>query len=128
MSETGLSGKTILLVEDEYLVSLVVQEVLQEAGCTVLGPFARVGDALAAARTERVDIAVLDVNVAGEMVFPVAELLETRGVPFLFVTGYGRAALPRDKPHWEACTKPFFPRQLLEVLGRLAATGTTPPA
>lgn len=113
-----LDAKIILLVEDEYLVSLVVQEVLEEAGGIVLGPFARVTTALAAARSERVDIAVLDVNVAGEMVFPVAHLLEERGTPFLFVTGYGRAALPRDKPHWEVCTKPFNPRQLLEILAR----------
>lgn len=118
MNGASLTGKVILLVEDEYLVSLVVQEVLQDAGGLVLGPFARVGDALEAARHEHVDVAVLDVNVAGEMVFPVAELLEGKGTPFLFVTGYGRAALPRDKPHWEACTKPFLPRQLLEILAR----------
>ena len=108
----------MLLVEDEFLVSLIVDEVLSEAGCIVVGPFARVAEALIAARTEDVDVAVLDVNVAGEMVFPVAHALEARGTPFLFVTGYGQAALPRDRADWEACTKPFQPRQLLERLAR----------
>ncbi len=113
-------------------MALVVQEVLEEAGCTVLGPFARVVDALAAARTERVDVAVLDVNIAGEMVFPVALVLEKKGTPFLFVTGYGRAALPRDKPHWDACAKPFLPREFLDRLARKVETAgifrSMPPA
>jgi DNA-binding NtrC family response regulator len=118
MKPPTLAGKRVLVVEDEYLVALVLEDVLSDAGCTVVGPFARVQDALAAAKVEVVDVALLDVNVGGEMVFPVAYLLEEKGTPFLFVTGYGRAILPRDRSNWEACTKPFQPEQLVECLTR----------
>ena len=114
----ALAGKRVLVVEDEMLVALLVEDILAEAGCIVIGPFARVRDALAAVKTEVVDLALLDVNVAGEKVFPVAHALEKRGVPFLFVTGYGQDALPRDRPDWEACSKPFFPEQLAKRLAQ----------
>ena len=113
-----LAGKRVLVVEDELLVALLVEDTLAEAGCIVVGPFARVRDALAAVQAETVDVALLDVNVAGERVFPVAYALEERGVPFLFLTGYGEAALPRDRPGWDACSKPFYPKQLTDELAR----------
>jgi len=69
-----LAGKRILVVEDEMLVAMLIEDMLAEAGCVVIGPFARVPEALAAARTETVDAALLDVNVAGETVFPVAHV------------------------------------------------------
>lgn len=113
-----LVGKRVLVVEDEMLVALLLEDMLAQAGCIVIGPFARVRDALAAVKTEVADLALLDVNVAGEKVFPVAHALEERGVPFLFLTGYGQDALPRDRPDWEACSKPFFPEQLAKRLAR----------
>lgn len=113
-----LAGKRVLVVEDELLVALLMEDMLAEAGCIVVGPFARVGAALAAARVEAVDVALLDVNVAGEKVFPVANALEERGVPFIFVTGYAQAALPKDRPNWEAWTKPFFAEQLAQRLAQ----------
>jgi len=117
-----LTGKRVLVVEDELLVALLVEDMLADAGCIVVGPFARVPEALAAARTETVDVALLDVNIAGEKVFPVAHVLEERGVPFLFVTGYGQAALPRDRPKWVACNKPFHLDHLTECLARRLRT------
>ena len=105
------------------LVSLLVEDMLADAGCVVVGPFARVPAALAAARVEAVDVALLDVNVAGEMVFPVAYALEERGIPFLFVTGYGQAALPPSRPRWRACAKPFQPQHLAECLARTMEAG-----
>ncbi|MDT7952611.1 MAG: response regulator [Acetobacteraceae bacterium] len=116
MSPSCLVGKRVLLVEDEMLVAMLVEELLAELGCIVLGPYGRVAPALAAIETELVDVAVLDVNIAGEKVFPVAHALERRGVPFLFVTGYGESALPRDRPNWEACVKPFHMHELAERL------------
>ena len=113
-----LAGKRVMVVEDELLVAMLVEDVLAEAGCIIVGPFARVAPALAAALTAAVDIALLDVNIANEMVFPVAHALEARGVPFLFVSGYGRDALPRDRPDWEACAKPFHASELAERLAR----------
>ena len=118
MRPSRLAGKRVLVVEDEYLVALEVENALLDAGCIVIGPFASVEDGLAAAQVENVDVALLDVNVAGEMVFPVAYLLEAVGTPFLFVTGYGKAILPRDRPTWEACSKPFHPDELTERLAQ----------
>src|SRR5215207_9010569 len=118
MMPPELAGKRVLVVEDEMLVSLLLEDMLADAGCIVVGPFARVVDALAAAKIEVLDLALLDVNIAGEKVFPVAYALEERGVPFLFVTSYGKAALPEDRPDWEAVSKPFLSEQLTECLAR----------
>lgn len=118
MNQRALLGKRVLVVEDEWLVATAIEDMLCDLGCVVVGPFARVADALVAAREEPVDVALLDVNVAGEQVFPVAHALEKRGVPFLFVTGYGESALPRDRPHWEAQAKPFRLGRLTEYLIR----------
>jgi DNA-binding response OmpR family regulator len=113
-----LAGKRVLVVEDEMLIALLVEDMLADADCIVIGPFARVSDAFAAAKTEAIDLALLDVNVAGEKVFPVAHALDERGIPFLFLTGYGQSALPQDRPDWEAVVKPFFPEKLAERLAR----------
>lgn len=118
MMPPELAGKRVMVVEDEMLIALLVEDMLADAGCIVVGPFACVSDALAAAKTEVVDLALLDVNVAGEKVFPVAHALEARGVPFLLLTGYGELALPQDRPDWEAVVKPFFPEKLAERLAR----------
>jgi len=85
---------TILLVEDQALVALAFEGMLADLGCTVVGPFSMVATALRAARDQPLDGAVLDVNLAGEQSFPVADLLQVRGVPFFFVTGYGSSVLP----------------------------------
>lgn len=119
VSRPDLAGKRVLVVEDEVLVAMLVEDLLEEAGCIVVGPFAQVGEALAAAGTETVDVALLDVNVRGEQVFPVAYQLERRGVPFLFLTGYGDIALPRNRPDWKAHPKPFHSARLLECLAQL---------
>lgn len=113
-----LSGKRVLVVEDELLVAMLIEDVLIEAECIVVGPFSRVPDAFIAAGRELIDFAVMDVNVAGIEVFPIAYLLEKRGVPFLFLTGYGQAALPLDRPDWEACPKPFYADQLAQSVAR----------
>ncbi len=118
MRHPELVGKRVLVVEDELLIALLVEDMLSNEGCIVVGPFARMREALAAANTESCDVALLDVNIAGEMVFPVAHALEARGVPFLFVTGYGQAAMPQDRPDWEACPKPFQLAQLTQRLVR----------
>lgn len=123
MTQPGLTGKRVLVVEDELLVAMLLEDMLSDAGCIIVGPFARVQEALAAVRVEAIDGALLDVNVAGERVFPVAHMLEERGIPFLFVTGYGQAALPPNRPHWTACAKPFQPEHLAECLARKIEAG-----
>jgi hypothetical protein len=64
------------------------------------------------------DAAVLDINLAGQMVFPVAEALAERGVPFLLLSGYGAMALPPDRRHWTVCNKPFKTDELISMLSR----------
>jgi CheY-like chemotaxis protein len=88
----------IMIVEDEALVALMVEDLLTDFGCQISGSFGAVDDALAylrdaAAPPPALDGAVLDVNIGGTMVFPVAERLRAAGIPFVFATGYG--ALPR---------------------------------
>lgn len=93
-----MSAPRIMIVEDEALVALMVEDLLTDFGCEISGSFGAVDDALAflvdaAVPPPTVDGAVLDVNVGGTMVFPVAERLRAAGIPFVFATGYG--ALPR---------------------------------
>lgn len=98
------------------LVSLLIEDVLTDQKCTVVGPFERVPGALAAAQTEQLDLAVLDVNIAGVKVYPVAEALAARRIPFVFVSGYGQNAVPADRPNWRVCSKPFRPTDLVSML------------
>jgi CheY-like chemotaxis protein len=111
-----LAGKRVLVVEDELLVSMLIEDVLVDAGCRVVGPFTNLSDALLAARNEAVDIALLDVNLRGEKVYPVADILTERGIPFVFLSGYGKKAIPNDRPNWRVCSKPFSPNDLIEIL------------
>jgi two-component sensor histidine kinase/DNA-binding response OmpR family regulator len=87
------SANAVLLVEDETLVGLMMRDTLEDSGIKTIGPYGNVADALRAARSGGLSGAVLDVNLNGEMVYPVAEFLEREGVPFIFVTGYGRETI-----------------------------------
>lgn len=111
-TDASLAGVRVLLVEDEAMVALLIQDVLEELGCITVGPAARVSAALALMDTRAVDLAVLDVNLGGEKVFPVADRLAERGVPFLFSTGYGVAGLERRHQGRPVLPKPFDPDQL----------------
>ena len=117
----SLDGLRVLVVEDEFLVASVIQQMLESAGCAVVGPVARVGDAVAAAETQPCDAAVLDVNLAGERVDPVADALSRRNVPFAFVTGYIRAGLPRAHAMRPRLCKPFRMADLIDTVSRLVA-------
>ena len=68
------------------------------------------------ARTEVIDAAVMDVNLGGTKVHPVAEMLTSRGIPFLLLSGYGRNAIPSERPEWRVCSKPFKPTELVAQL------------
>ncbi|HEX4236921.1 MAG TPA: response regulator [Xanthobacteraceae bacterium] len=78
----------VLLVEDEALVAMMIQDTLAEFGFQVVGPLSTASEALAAARENHFDAAVLDINLGDGLVYTVAEILGVRGVPFVFVTGY----------------------------------------
>ena len=114
----ALAGRRIFVVEDEFLISLLLETALEDENCTLIGPFARVSTALEAAARESVDLALLDVNVGGEKVYPVAEFFAKRGVPFLLVSGFGDQAAP-DHPQWEVFSKPFKIAALLAKMNDL---------
>jgi CheY-like chemotaxis protein len=115
----SLEGLRVLVVEDDYLISLLFDDMLTSAGCVVVGPLPRLTDALEAATKENCDAAVLDVNLGGERVYPVAKILAARHVPFIFVTGYSGDALPREYAEQPRIAKPFKAAQLLGALSNL---------
>jgi CheY-like chemotaxis protein len=117
-------GRRILLVEDEVIVAMMIEDMLVQLGCDVVGPAARLDEALALAKSSRIDAAVLDVNLAGEMSYPVANELLRRGVPFVFSTGY---EAPRNG--FSDCLyiqKPFEERELARALAS-ALSRRSPP-
>jgi CheY-like chemotaxis protein len=114
----------LLLVEDEALIALMLEDMVEGLGCAVTGLAPRVALGVAMAETGHFDAAILDVNVAGENVEPVAERLAAKGVPFIFATGYGEAGVPlryRDRP---VVAKPFRPDQLEAAINK--AVGIRP--
>ena len=121
-SGSDLAGVRVLVVEDEMMVSLLIEDALADCKCVVVGPYDRVPAALEAARTLALDAAILDVNLAGTKVYPVAEVLSARGIPFLFLSGYGYAAVPTDRAWWPVCSKPFRTEQLISMLAERIAS------
>ena len=119
----ALQGVKVLVVEDEYLVATLMENMLASAGCVVAGPIPRLAQALDAASSEACDVAVLDVNLAGERVYPVADILAQRNVPFVFVTGYGPNALPPDYAKLPRVCKPFRMAELLTAISDVVKPG-----
>ncbi len=115
---SGEGEPLILVVEDESLIAMMIEDALNAAKYSVVGPFGRVTKALSAAESERLDGAILDWNVAGESVMPVAEMLRRRGVPVLIVSGYGEVGLDQDGGGYAVLAKPFSPDDLVSVVSR----------
>ena len=120
-----LSGRRILLVEDEALIAIMMKEVLGDLGLSVVGPLGTLAQALAAANRDAVDGAILDLNLGGEAIYPVADALTRRGVPFIFVTGYGADAIDRRYAHIPALEKPIDPTLLKKIFDSSALTAGT---
>jgi DNA-binding response OmpR family regulator len=112
----GLTGRRVLVAEDEVPVALDLQFMLTAAGCTVLGPAPQLATALRLAREEDLDAALLDVCLRGEFVFDAADALVARHVPFIFLTGYDSRILPERMRSRPICRKPCSTRQLLTTL------------
>jgi CheY-like chemotaxis protein len=113
------AGKRILVAEDEFLVALVFEETLQSLGCTVLGPFSDLAEATEVATREQIDAAVLDINLRGEMVYPLADYLHRRGIPFVFATGYAAKDVPEHFRVFEYLRKPVSARTLEQAVHRM---------
>lgn len=114
----SLKGCRLLVVEDDYLIATELRYSLEEAGAVVVGPAGTVRDALAVVEREgaRLDGAVLDINLRDERVYPVADALAARGVPFVFTTGYDELAIPSDYARVPRCEKPIDKERLKGLL------------
>jgi CheY-like chemotaxis protein len=93
----NIQGLRVLVVEDDSLICLLLEDMLLDLGCQVVGTAGHIKRAIELAQCEEnIDVAILDVNLGGRQVFPAADILAKRGVPFLFATGLGADALPAD--------------------------------
>jgi CheY-like chemotaxis protein len=111
-----LAGRSVLVVEDETIISLEIEQMLLDLDCGPIWHAANVMQALAILAQHRPDVAVLDVNLGREKVFPVADMLIERAIPFIFSTGYGRNGLPREWASRPVIQKPYLTRELAMAL------------
>jgi DNA-binding response OmpR family regulator len=109
----------ILVGEDEFLVYLALEEDLRCNGFEVSGPFSTIDEIHGALRRETIDLALLDINLGGEMIYPVADELMAKNIPFLFLSGYAARALPECYRDILRLDKPYDPAVLLASLRRL---------
>lgn len=126
MPDGALCHCRVLAVEDEYFIAEELEAALRNAGATVVGPAPSVAAALDLLEGGPApEAALLDVNLAGEMVYPVADRLTARGVPFLFITGYDQSAVPERYAGVRRLEKPFEPRDVLREIRCLLDTAET---
>jgi CheY-like chemotaxis protein len=112
-----LEGLRVLVVEDNLLLAEVTKLLLEDSGCQAVGPAGWLQRGLELAEHEPLDGAILDINLHGEMSFPIAEVLRARGVPFVFVTGYeDRSIVPMAYRSAPRLDKPVADERLIEVL------------
>jgi CheY-like chemotaxis protein len=124
MNQTQTRAR-VLLVEDESLIAMLLEDMLADLGCDVAAIASELAEAVALARTETIDLAIIDINLGGVAAYPVAQALRERGIPFAFVTGYGAAdsdPAHRDVP---VLQKPFRGEHLESIVQRLRAQGCT---
>jgi CheY-like chemotaxis protein len=122
MNASSEQQPRVLVVEDEYLIRMLLEDMLADLGYAVAAAVGSIAEARAHAADGDFNAAILDVNLEGQEIFPVADILAARSLPFVFVTGYGERSLPeryRDRP---ALQKPFQAEQLGSALDALLAT------
>ena len=114
--ERTLEGLRVLVVEDQAPIALQLEDLLAESKCEIIGPASRIPQALRLVDDEDIDVAVLDLNIAGDLVYPVAEALEKKGLPYFFATAYGLASLDAPYRTKRVLEKPFSRRAFLRAL------------
>jgi DNA-binding NtrC family response regulator len=117
--EVTSTSNRILIAEDEFLVSLLLEQDVTSAGYCVAGPFNNFTEALDAVRRGGFDLALLDINMHGHMAYPLADELLARGVPFIFMSGYGAHDLPERFRTCPRISKPYEAKSLLNEVERL---------
>ena len=114
METNDVAGCRVLVVEDETLIALLIEDMLAAMDCEIVGPIGKLETAIQIAQEGKFDIAILDVTIRGGKVYPVAEHLLARGVPFVLASGYGDWALPPSLRDQRRLTKPFTAAELEE--------------
>ena len=112
----------VLVVEDEYLIRMLLEDMLEELGYDMAAGVGTISEASEVAANGDFHVAILDVNLDGQEIYPVADILAERGLPFVFVTGYGERTLPDPHRGRPALQKPFQAEQLKAALAGLLAT------
>jgi CheY-like chemotaxis protein len=115
MTATRPPGASVFLVEDEVMIRMMVADMLEELGFSIAAEAGEINEAIRLAQSAEFDLAILDVNVNGKVISPVAELITARNRPFIFATGYGSSGLPEEYRDRPALQKPFQ----LETLARM---------
>ena len=118
-SDRVAQGRTVLVVEDEMAIVVMIEDTLLELGVDVVGPTAHLDAGMDLAKAARIDAAVLDINIRGGNSYPIADILAERNIPFVFCSGYGEWALEhrhRDRPR---LTKPFSASDLSTCVSEL---------
>jgi CheY-like chemotaxis protein len=123
-----IDASLVLLVEDEPLVAMMLADMLSELGHVVDGPHSRVKEAMASARNGDIQAGILDVNLGGESIYGVAEVLNSRGIPFVFITGYSAESIDRRFADVPVLQKPIERQKLQAVLSVIAAPVAVPEA
>jgi DNA-binding NtrC family response regulator len=123
MAESALRDLRILVVEDEYLIAMSLADALENAGSVVVGPVPSVDKAIKQIESEpRIDAAVVDVNLGGELAFAVADKLIAKKIPFIFTSGYEDAVLQSRYSQVKNCAKPYqfraMEKALVEAMSR----------
>jgi PAS domain S-box-containing protein len=119
-----VAGNRIMIVEDEALVAMALRDTLNELGFSAVGPFNRIPEAMIALRNNRIDAAVLDVNLGGELIYPLADVLTADRVPFIFITGYGAEAIEPRYSHVPVLQKPVETDALKSVFALSSAVAS----
>ena len=121
MPDSSIATPRLLVVEDEYLIRMLLEDMLAELGYDVAAAVGTMAEASELAAHGDFNAAILDVNLDGEKIYPVADILAARGLPYVFVTGYGERSLPEPYRNRPALQKPFQAEQLKAALAGLLA-------
>jgi len=122
MTDSTTAIARVLVVEDEYLIRMLVEDMLADLGYEIAAAVGTIAEASEFAANGEFNVAILDVNLDGQQIFPVADILANRGLPFIFVSGYGEDSLPAPYRGRPALQKPFQAEQLESALAGLLAT------